>query len=183
MDCKSVSLGRSGTKGDGKVEGVDGLNLDRSWNGGWGRRVRAGVGERIVPWEWSYMDIVASVCSSIAACAAEREECMELLKKSFSVGQQCGCVNANSNRKASVKQEGQRRRGNTNGGARSGRDGRDERQKDGRRWMSNYCAGYYEVDRLLTLYVEGRCSQLGGIIVRSEARRGHHNSRLERRVQ
>ncbi|EJC98790.1 uncharacterized protein FOMMEDRAFT_161625 [Fomitiporia mediterranea MF3/22] len=25
----SVSLGRSGTKGDGKVEGVDGLNLDR----------------------------------------------------------------------------------------------------------------------------------------------------------
>ncbi|EJD01803.1 uncharacterized protein FOMMEDRAFT_156930 [Fomitiporia mediterranea MF3/22] len=107
------------------------------------------------------MDIVASVCSSIAACTAEREECMELLKKSFSVGQQCGCVNANANREASVKQEGQRRRGNANGGARSGRD---ERQKVGRRWMSNYCAGYYEVDRLLTLYVEGWCSQLGGII-------------------
>ncbi|EJC97635.1 uncharacterized protein FOMMEDRAFT_162658 [Fomitiporia mediterranea MF3/22] len=128
----------------------------------------------------------ARMCSSIVACAAEQEEereYMELLKNSFGIGQQCGSANANAKRKASIKQEGQRRRGNASGGARSGRDGRDERQKVGRRWMSNYCAGYCEVDWLLTLYVEGQCSQLSGIIARSEAQRGHRNSRLERQVQ
>ena len=38
--------------------------------------------------------------------------------------------------------------------------------------MSNYCAGQYEVDWLLTLYVEtgrGQCSQLCGIVAGSEA--------------
>ena len=66
-----------------------------------------GVRDRLAPWEWSYMDIVASVCSSIGACAAEREvrECMELLKKSFGIDQQCGCVNANAKRKANVKKK------------------------------------------------------------------------------
>ena len=50
-----------------------------------GRESALGIGEMIVPWEWSYMDtdIVASVCSSIVACAAEQEEevrkCVELL--------------------------------------------------------------------------------------------------------
>ena len=41
-----------------------------------GRESALGIGEMIVPWEWSYMDtdIVASVCSSIVACAAEQEE-------------------------------------------------------------------------------------------------------------
>ena len=40
--------------------------------------------------------------------------------------------------------------------------------------MSDYCAGQYEVDWLLTLYVEtgrGQCSQLGGIVAGSEAQR------------
>ena len=32
------------------------------------------IGEMAIPYEWSYMDIVASVRSSIVACAAEREE-------------------------------------------------------------------------------------------------------------
>ena len=31
------------------------------------------VRDRIAPWEWSYMDIAASVCSPIVACVAERE--------------------------------------------------------------------------------------------------------------
>ena len=38
-----------------------------------GKESAHGVGERMAPWEWSYMDIVADACSSIA-CAAEREE-------------------------------------------------------------------------------------------------------------
>ncbi|EJC97496.1 uncharacterized protein FOMMEDRAFT_24397, partial [Fomitiporia mediterranea MF3/22] len=54
-----------------------------------GKESMRGVRERIAPWEWLYIDIVASVCSLIVACAAEREEvckCMELLKKSFGIG-------------------------------------------------------------------------------------------------
>ena len=50
----------------------------------------------------------ARVYSSIVACAVEREEvreCMELLKKSFGIDQQCGCVNANAKRKANVKKK------------------------------------------------------------------------------
>ena len=131
MDCKGVSLGRSGSKGDGEVEGVDGLGSGGvsggpllpfemvSWTAlgnvnargvgpsrvmssmeWWvGKESARGVGERIAPWEWSYMDmdIVASVCSSIVACAAEREEevreCIELLAKLFiGIGQQCRCA-------------------------------------------------------------------------------------------
>ena len=34
--------------------------------------------------------------------------------------------------------------------------------------VSSYCVSYYEVDCLLTLYVEGWCSQLGGIVVESK---------------
>lgn len=31
-------------------------------------------GERVAPWEWSYMDMAARACSSMScACAAERE--------------------------------------------------------------------------------------------------------------
>ena len=68
-----------------------------------GKESARGVVERIVPWKWSYMDIVTGVCSSIAAYAAEREEvreCVEVLKSLFGIGQQCGCANANSKRKA-----------------------------------------------------------------------------------
>ncbi|EJC97447.1 uncharacterized protein FOMMEDRAFT_163299 [Fomitiporia mediterranea MF3/22] len=133
---------------------------------GWwaGKESVQGVRERIAPEEWSYMDIVASAYSPIVACVAEQEEvrkCMELLKKSFSIGQQRGCANANAKRKASVNRGGQRRRGNASSGARSeerGAGGMEGRQEVGRRGMSNYCASYYEVDWLLTLYNEGQCS-------------------------
>ena len=131
MDCKGVPLGRFGSKGEGEVEGADGLGSGGvsggpllpfkmvSWTAlgnvnargvgpsrvmssmeWWvGKESACGVGERIVRWEWSYIDtdIVASVCSSIVACAAEREgevcECVELLAKLFiGIGQQCGCA-------------------------------------------------------------------------------------------
>ncbi|EJD00272.1 uncharacterized protein FOMMEDRAFT_159971 [Fomitiporia mediterranea MF3/22] len=114
----------------------------------WVRRERVyGVRERVSLWKWSYMDVVASVRSSIVACAAEREECMELLKKSFSVGQQCGCANANA------KKEGERKKRRTT----------KERQ---RKQRSEEREGWKEDKngpKLLTLYVEtgrGRCSQL-----------------------
>ena len=70
----------------------------------------------------------ARVYSSIVACAVEREEvreCMELLKKSFGIGQQCGCANANAKRRAEVKKGGQRRRGNARGATKSRRGGRE----------------------------------------------------------
>ena len=66
------------------------------------------IGEMAIPYEWSYMDIVASVCLSIVACTVEREEvcrCMELLKKSFSIGQQRGCAIAKAKMKANVKKD------------------------------------------------------------------------------
>ena len=50
----------------------------------------------------------ARVCSSIIACLAEQEEvceCMESLKKSFGIGQQCGYTNANAKRRAKVKKK------------------------------------------------------------------------------
>ena len=129
---QGVSLGRSGSKGEGEVEGVDGLGSGGvsggpllpfemvSWTAlgninargvgpsrvmssmeWWvGKESARGVGERIAPWEWSYIDIVASVCSSIVACAAEQEDVRELLKKLFGIGQQCRCANANAKRKA-----------------------------------------------------------------------------------
>ena len=43
---------------------------------GWwvGKESARGVGERIAPEEWSYMDIVTGKCSPIVACVAERED-------------------------------------------------------------------------------------------------------------
>ena len=72
-----------------------------------------GVRERVALWKCLYMDVVASVRSSTVACAAEREEvreCLELLEKSFGVGQQCGCTNANAKRRTT--KERQRKRHN-----------------------------------------------------------------------
>ena len=90
---------------------------------GWwvGKETVHGVEERIVPEEWSYMDIVARMYSLIVASVAEREEvreCMELLKKSFGIGQQCGCANANVKRKANKEKEDYKvgRRSNARGG-------------------------------------------------------------------
>ena len=77
----------------------------------------------------------ARVCSSIVACAVEREEVRECMET----------------------KGGRQRSGNARGKAKSGRGGRETK-----RWMSNYRAIYYEVDWLLTLYVEaqrGQCSQ------------------------
>ncbi|EJC97408.1 uncharacterized protein FOMMEDRAFT_163526 [Fomitiporia mediterranea MF3/22] len=139
-DFEGVSLGRSGSKGEDEVGSAGGLGSGETALGninvhgvgpsrvmssiGWweGKESVQGVRERIAPEEWSYMDIVASAYSPIVACVAEREEvrkCMELLKKSFGIGQQRGCANANAKRKASVNRGGQRKRGNASGGARS----------------------------------------------------------------
>ena len=92
------------------------------------------IGEMIAPWEWPYMDtgIVACVCSSIAACAAEQEEvceCIKLLAKLFiGIGQQCGCTNANANRKAKKR----KKEDNNEGEATQQAEGVEGRQKVGR---------------------------------------------------
>ena len=102
------------------------------------------------------MDMVASVCSSIVACAAEWKKYvntyMEILKKSFGIGQQCGCTNANVKRKANKEKEDYKvgRRSNARGGE---AEEMEEAKKVGRE-MGKCCAGYYEVDLLLTLYIE-----------------------------
>ena len=75
---------------------------------GWwvGKETVCRVEERIAPEEWLYMDIVVSMYSPIVASIAEQEEvceCIELLKKSFGIGQQCRYTNANAKRRAKVK--------------------------------------------------------------------------------
>ncbi|EJD04705.1 uncharacterized protein FOMMEDRAFT_153777 [Fomitiporia mediterranea MF3/22] len=68
----------------------------------WGKCVKSDVKQGL----YEGVEHYARVCSSIVACAAEQEEereYMELLKKSFSIGQQCGSANANAKRKRNVK--------------------------------------------------------------------------------
>ena len=81
------------------------------------------------------------------------------LKGLLDIGQQCGCINVNVKRKANKEKENckVRRRSNTRGREVEG----IKKLSKGR--MSNCCVGYYEVDLLLTLYVEtgrGQYSQL-----------------------
>ncbi|EJC99661.1 uncharacterized protein FOMMEDRAFT_160087 [Fomitiporia mediterranea MF3/22] len=186
MDRKSVSPGHSDVKREGNVEVADRLSAGGVSGGSLlpfnavscpaQRKNARGVAYQ--------KDVVTSRYSSSVACAAEREvvrECMELLKKSFGIGQQCGCANANAKRKASVKKEDNE--GGATQDAEQGAGGMEGRQTSWEERDEQHCAGYYGVDWLLTLYVEGRCSQVGGIIAGSEAQHGHRSSGLERRVK
>ncbi|EJC97300.1 uncharacterized protein FOMMEDRAFT_24577, partial [Fomitiporia mediterranea MF3/22] len=83
-----------------------------------GKESMQGVRERISPWEWLYIDIVASVCLPIIACAAEQEEvhkCIELLKKSFSIGNNVDARMRIQKGRQTKRKGGQQRRGNCRG--------------------------------------------------------------------
>ena len=102
-----------------------------------GKESVCGVKGRIAPEEWSYMDIVVSVCSPIVACIAEREEvrkCVELLNQSFSIGQQCGCVN--ECKKESKHNKKEDNEGEAMQEVEQGAGGMKGRQEVGRRGMS-----------------------------------------------
>ena len=182
-DCKGVSLGRSGSKGEGEVEGVDRLGSGGVSGGlllpfemvSWtalenvsartlgpsrmmlsmeqvGRESAHGIGEMIVPWEWSYMDtdIVASVCSSIVACAAEREEVREYVELSaklfIGIGQRCGCARMRMRMQKGRRTKGEKKGQQQNEGevtqeAERGAEGMEGRQKVESRGMSKLLCG------------------------------------------
>ena len=125
----------------------------------WGRREDRTLGVVVHGHGHCCRPVLVNCC---LCCRAGRNTLT--LKKSFSICQQCGCTSANANRKANVK------KGDNEGEAMQeagrGAEGMEGSQKFGR--VSSYCASYYEVDCLLTLYVEGWCSQLGGIVVESK---------------
>ena len=77
-------------------------------------------------------------------------------------------------RECECKKEGERKKRKAMKGRQCKRRGeewkrwRGVKKLGGEGGVSSYCASYYEVDCLLTLYVEGWCSQLSGIVVESK---------------